>query len=83
MQMQEEFLRTIESILKENVNSHSQSHDISSVVTNIDHDKYEVQINGSNYWVKNGVAISLEIGDHVWVHIPNGNMNEMFIMAKK
>ncbi len=83
MQIQEEFLRTIESILKENVNSHSQSHDTSSIVTNIDHDKYEVQIDGNYYWVKNGVGVNLNVGDHVWVHIPNGNMNEMFIMAKK
>lgn len=61
----------------------SQSRDAASVVSDINKDKYEVQIDGTAFWVRNGVDIPLHIGDPVWVHIPNGNKNEMFIMARK
>ena len=73
----------MESILQKNANNHPQSRDVASVITNIHQDQYEVPIEGAVYLVKNGVGIHLNIGDPVWIHIPNGNMTEMFIMAKK
>lgn len=81
--LQEELLKTIETMIQKSQNNHSQSRDIASVITDISNDKFEVQIYNDIYWVKNGVGITLNVGDPVWIHIPNGNMNEMFIMAKK
>lgn len=70
-------------MIQKNQTNHSQSRDIASVITDISNDKFEVQIDHDIYWVKNGVGITLSVGDPVWIHIPNGNMNDMFIMAKK
>lgn len=70
-------------MIQKNQTNHSQSRDIASVITDISNDKFEVQIDHDIYWVKNGVGITLNVGDPVWIHIPNGNMNDMFIMAKK
>ena len=70
-------------MLQKSVTNCTQSRDVASVITNIDHDQYKILIDGNAYWVKNGVGINLNVGDLVWLHIPNGNMNEMFIMAKK
>lgn len=81
--LQEEILKTMETILQRNTNDHPQSRDVASVVTKIHQDQYEVQIDGTVYLVKNGVGINLNVGDPVWIHIPNGNITEMFIMAKK
>lgn len=69
-------------MLKRN-SSNIQSCDIPSIVTNINNNKFEVQIDNIAYWIKNGVGVALSVGDPVWIHVPNGNMNEMFIMAKK
>lgn len=81
--VQSELIKTIETMLQKNSLILSQSRDAASVVTGISKDKYEVEIDGTAFWVKNGIDISLHIGDSVWVHIPNGNKNEMFIMARK
>ncbi len=83
MSVQEELIKTIETMLQKNNHNNQYSRDVSSVVTNINNDKFEVKIENSVYWIKNGVGVTLHIGDPVWVHIPNGNLNEMFIMAKK
>ncbi len=83
MKLQDEILKTIEISIQKYKNTCIQSRDVSSIVTNINNDKFEVDIDGVKYWIKNGVDISLSTGDHVWVHVPNGNMNEMFIMARK
>lgn len=69
-------------MLKRN-SSNIQSRDIASIVININNNKYEVQIDNVSYWIKNGVGVELNIGDPVWIHVPNGNIKEMFIMAKK
>lgn len=81
--LQDELLKTIETVLQKNNDHTLQSHDAASVITNINNDKYEIKIENTAYWVKNGVGLALHIGDPVWIHIPNGDMNEMFIMAKK
>lgn len=81
--VQSELIKTIETILQKSTMIMSQSRDAASIITGINKDKYEVEIDGTAFWVKNGIDISLHIGDSVWVHIPNGNKNEMFIMARK
>lgn len=80
--LQEELIKTIETLLQKG-NNNQNSRDVASVIISINNNKYAVQIENSTYWIKNGVEITLHIGDPVWVHIPNGNMNEMFIMAKR
>lgn len=38
-----------------------------TVVTEINGDEYKVNIDGGNYWVKDGVNISPTVGMPVWV----------------
>ena len=83
MSIQDEIIRTIETIVEKYLRKTNISQDVTTVVTAISGDKYKVRINTSEYWVKNGVGIELSIGSQVWVHIPNGKLNDMFIMAKK
>lgn len=83
--LQDEIIKTIETVVKKYMNTtiNNQSRDVISVVTGIKGNKYQVKIDNSIYWIKNGVNIEINVGNQVWVHIPNGNINEMFIIAKK
>ena len=56
---------------------------IASVITEVKDNKYKVVVNGAEYWVKDGIGLDLKIGTPVWLYKPNGNINQMFIMAKK
>lgn len=59
--------------------------EMASVVTAISSDQYKVNINGNDYWVKDGVNIHPAVGTAVWVRTPNGNnnMSDAYICAKR
>ena len=83
MSIQDEIIKTIETVVQNYMNTQKFSRDVATVVTAISDNKYKVKINNSEYWVKNGVGIELSVGSQVWVHIPNGKLKDMFIMAKR
>ena len=83
MSIQEEIINAIETIVEKYMKSNNTSQDVATVVTEISNNKYKVKINNSEYWIKNGVGIELFVGSQVWVHIPNGKLKDMFIMAKR
>lgn len=43
--------------------------------------KYKVKINGSDYNVISGCGMQFNVGESVWVHIPNGDYSKAFICA--
>lgn len=65
------------------LSEYPKNSEIASVVTAISSDKYQVNINGNNYWVKDGIHLHPAIGTAVWVRTPNGthNMNDAYICA--
>ena len=83
MTIKEEIKQAIRTIVIREINKLKISKDVVSVVTAINGDKYKVNVNGSDYWVKDGIGLNLTVGTAVWVRIPNGNTNDIFIMSKK
>lgn len=83
MTIKEEIKQAIRTIIIREIKNLKISKDVISVVTAINGDKYKVNIDGTDYWVKDGIGLNLTIGMAVWVRIPNGNMNDIFIMSKK
>lgn len=57
--------------------------DVPSVVTAISGDKYKVNIDGGDYWIKDGVGLGLTVGMGVWVHVPNGKLGNAYICANR
>ncbi len=43
--------------------------------------KYKVQIEGGEYLVNDGIGLKPEPNTRVWVHIPNGNLENAYIAA--
>ena len=56
--------------------------DVPSVVTAISGDKYKVDIDGMDYWVKDGIGLGLTVGMGVWVHVPNGKLGNAYVIGK-
>lgn len=83
MDIQEEIIKTINVMIAKKLEKSNISTDVASVVQEINGNKYKVLVNGVKIWVKNGCNISLSVGTPVWVHIPNGNINDAFILAYK
>lgn len=80
MNIQEEILKSIETMVEKTILKF-QNPDVASVVTGIHNGKYQVSINGADYYVKDGVGISPGVGTAVWIHIPNGNLKNAYIAA--
>ncbi len=86
MSVQEEIISTIETMVTNYLDKHhktSQTKIVSSVIADVNHNRYKINLNGSDYWIKNGTDAVLYTGTPVWVLIPNGVIGDMFIMAKK
>lgn len=83
MSIQDELIKTIEIIVNRKINNIVQSRDVATVVTEINGDKYKVNIDGGDYWIKDGVNISPTIGMAVWVHVPNGKLGNAYVCAKR
>ena len=46
-----------------------------------DNSLYIVNINGANYSVYSGTGIEFQVGDAVWVHVPDGDYKKAYICA--
>lgn len=82
MNVQDEIIKTIKMMVSKEVEN-QKNLSIASVVTEVKGNKYKVIVDGSEYWVKDGVNLNPTIGTSVWLYKPNGNINQMFIMAKR
>lgn len=84
MNFQDEMIKAIQTIVNEKLNTFSCSNEVATVVTAISKDKkYQVKINGQDYWVKDGVNINPTIGTSVWVRTPTPNLAQAYICAKR
>lgn len=82
MNIQEEIIKAINVIVEKNIEKY-QLLDVPSVVTGVKNGKYKVTINGAEYYVKDGVNINPAIGTLVWIHIPNGDIKNAYISARR
>lgn len=78
---QEELIETIDILIDKALNRQSRSRDISSVILEIKEDKYKVNIDGKEYWLKDGIGLNLTVGMSVWVRIVSGE--NMYIASRK
>ena len=83
MDIQKEIINTIDLLIEKRLSKLTMSRDIPSVVTDIDGDKYIVNINGGKQKLKCGTNLTLSKGSTVWVHIPNGDFSKAFILSKR
>ena len=44
--------------------------------------RYRVQMDGAEYLVSDGIGLKPEPNTRVWVHIPNGNLENAYIAAQ-
>lgn len=82
MSIQDEIIKTIKMMVSKEIEN-QRNLSVASVVTEVKGNKYKVIVDGAEYWVKDGVNINPTVGMAVWLYKPNGNINNMFIMAKK
>lgn len=80
MTFKDEIINTVEIIVKSYLNKQKLSRDVVSVVTAISGDKCKVNIDGADYWVKDGIGLGLSVGSQVWVRIVG---NEKYIASKR
>ena len=78
---QEELIETIDILIDKALNRQSRGRDISSVILEIKEDKYKVNIDGKEYWLKDGSGLNLTVGMSVWVRIVSGA--NMYIASRK
>ena len=81
MDIQNEIIQAIEVLIKKNLPPSRV--DIPTVVLGIEGDTYLVQIDAGQYYVKDGINLNPTIGTKVWVHLPNGKINQAYIAAKR
>ena len=80
MTIKDEIKQAIKIMVKKEIQNLKIPRDVVSVVTNISGNKYQVNIDGTNYWVKDGIGLNLTIGTQVWVRIVG---NEKYITSKR
>lgn len=86
MNIQREILRTIEVIVQKAIEDLNIPRDVPTIIKEQDlKGNYLVTIDGSDYWVKDGVGLGvLAPMTSVWVHIPySDNLSSAFIIAKR
>ena len=81
MDIQNEIIQAIEIMVAKRVSSTPM--DIPTVVIGVDRDYYKVNIDGAEYSVKDGINLNPTVGTKVWVHLPNGKINQAYIAAKR
>ncbi len=81
MDIKQEIIATIELLIDKKISSAPS--DIPAVVLGVRRDKYHVNINGVDYYLKDGVNLNPKIGTAVWIHCPNGKLNAAYIAAKR
>ena len=80
MSIQEEIIKTVETIVQKYIGRLNMSRDVVSVVTAISGDKCKVKIDGTDYWVKDGIGLNLTVGTQVWIRIVG---NEKYIASRR
>ena len=80
MSIQEEIIKTVEIIVQKYMTKLKISRDVVCVITDISGDKYKINIDGTNYWVKDGIGLNLTVGTQVWIRIVG---NERYISSIK
>ena len=80
MSIQEEIIKTVEIIVQKYMTKLKISRDVVCVITDISGDKYKINIDGTNYWVKDGIGLNLTVGTQVWIRIVG---NERYISSRK
>ena len=80
MSIQDEIINTAETVVKKYIGRLNISRDVISVVTAISNDKYKVIVDGTEYWLKDGIGLNLTVGTQVWVRVVG---NEMYIASKR
>lgn len=81
MDIKKEIIKTIEVLIDKKISSTPL--DIPTVILGVRGDKYLVNVDGANYYVKDGVNINPKIGSAVWLHCPNGKIGAAYICAKR
>ena len=81
MDIQNEIIRTIELMVDKIFEKKKVCRTIPSVIQEVDGDLYKVRINGGDFWLKSGTNLTLAKGKAVWVHIPDSNITNAFIIA--
>lgn len=83
MTIKEEIKQAIRTIVMREINKLKISKDVVSVVTAINGDKYKVNVNGSDYWVKDGIGLNLTVGTAVWVRVVGSGSEGMYIASRR
>lgn len=83
MSIQDELFKSIEILTQKAIEKQNVNRTVASTVEAIKGNTYKCNIDGAYYWLKNGIGIDLSNGTAVWVHIPNGKMNNAFIMGTR
>lgn len=80
MTVKDEIKQAINTIVKKEIQKLNISRDVTSVVMDVKGDKYKVSIDGTDYWLKDGIGLDLTVGTQVWVRIVG---NEKYIASRK
>ena len=83
MSIQDELFKSIEILVQKAIEKQNINRTVASTVESIKGNTYKCNIDGAYYWIKNGTGVSLSNGSAVWIHIPNGKMNNAFIMGRR
>ena len=83
MSIQDELFKSIEILVQKAIERQNVSRTVASTVEGINGNTYKCNIDGAYYYLKNGTSVSLSNGSAVWIHIPNGKMNNAFIMGTR
>ncbi len=74
-------LNAIERIISVKLNKFENMDYKAIVVGEDNNNKYKIKYNGQIYSVENCTAMTFKAGDTVWVHKPNGNDTNQYIIA--
>ncbi len=80
MSLQDEVIKTVETVVQRYFNRINLNSDVVSVITAVNRDKYKLNINGTDYWLKDGIGLNLTVGTQVWVRIVG---KEMYIASRR
>ena len=78
---QERLLQTIEILIEKAMRKRMSSRDVATVILENKDDKYRVNIDGHDYWLKDGIGLGLKVGMPVWIRVVNGV--NMYIASRK
>lgn len=81
MTIKEEILYSIKHLIKREIRQIKVGRDISTMILEVNGDKYRVSIDGHDYWLKDGIGLGLKVGMPVWIRVVNGA--NMYIASRK